>query len=278
MQFLKKNYEKILLAVIVFAALGAVVYLLFIVSGEKQRLDDLLSSYLPKHPKQLPPLDLRPEQAMLDRAQTHASLDISETNETDKLFNPVRWQQDIHGRIFPNPAGKEIEKLEVTKLSTLYFDVSLESVNASQGLPTDYGIGFQHEAALQQRDRSRKTTYAPLNVTTNGFTILSAGGSEDEPSVTIQLSDPDKTVTISKNQPFRWPEGFTIDMRYPPENKTLPANRRVGDLVYFAGESYKIIDIKDSEVVLLQESNQKRWTKKFSLKNASSTEPSPNAN
>jgi hypothetical protein len=275
MQFLKKNYEKILLAAVVVAALAVVACLPIMVSHEKQSLDDLVKTVVDRKPKPLPPLDLQPYQALLDRSQTNAVLSMS-----NKLFNPVRWQLDKNSQLFPNPAGKEIELLQVTKLSPLYFIVSLVSVNASAGMTTHYGIGLQHEAALSAPQRARKTTFVPLNVTTNGFTVLSAEGPEEDPtSIQVQLADLDKTVTITKDQPFKSQEGFTIDFRYPPENRNLPANRRVGDVISFGGESYKIIDIKDSEVVLLQQSNQKQWIKKFTLTNAGSTATSlPNAN
>src|SRR5579862_2182965 len=119
MQFLKKNYEKILLAAVVLAALVVVAYLPILVSGEKKQLDETESSLVTRKPKLLPPLDLQPYQALLSRAQKNVSLDM-----TNKLFNPVRWQLDAHGQLFPNPAGKEIELLQVTKLSPLYFVVS----------------------------------------------------------------------------------------------------------------------------------------------------------
>lgn len=272
MQFLKKNYEKILLAAVVLAALAVVACLPIVVSREKQQLDQLENSLVTRKPKPLQPLDLQPMQVMLDRAQTTAVLDL-----TNRLFNPVRWQLDKNGQLFPNPAGGEIEKLQVTKLSPLYFIVSLVSVNPSSGpdMPTHYGIGLQHEAALSPVQRSRKTTFVPLNVTTNGFTVLSAEGPEGDPtSVTIHLEDLDKQTTITHDQPFKLQEGYTVDLRYPPEGRNM-ANHRVGDVISFGGESYKIIDIKDSEVVLLQQSNQKQWIKKFSLTNASSTSTSP---
>ena len=270
MQFLKKNYEKIVLAVVILAALAVVASLPIMVSHEKASLDELEKSYVNRKPKPLPALDMQPYQVLLDRAQAMAVLDL-----TNKLFNPVRWQLDAKGVLFPNPAGKEIELLQVMKLSPLNFVVSLQSVNATAGLATHYGIGLQHEAALSPAQRGRKTTFVPLNVTTNGFTVLSAEGPEDDPtSVQVQLSDPDKTVTVSKEQPFKWQEGYMIDLRYPPENHNF-SNRRIGDSITFAGETYKIIDIKDSEVVLLQQSNQKPWIKKFTLTNAGSTATSP---
>lgn len=266
MQFLKKNYEKILLAVVVLAALGVVIYLGILVSNEKKRLDDLTSQVVTTHPKPFPELDLKSYQDLLARAQSRVSLDFSSSN---RIFNPVRWQMDVHGKIFRNPAGREIDQLQVTKLSPLYFIVSLESVADGR-----YGIGLTHEAALPPLPRGKKITYAPLNEKTNGFTVLSAEGPEDDPtSVTVQLSEPAQKVTISKDQPFKKVEGYMVDLFYPPENKHVATNRRVGESIYFAGEPYKIIDIEESEIVLLQESNQKQWIKTFSLTNSTATAP-----
>lgn len=273
MQFLKKHYEKLILAAVVLAALGVVACLPILVSGERTRLEDLLNSFLPKHPKPLEPLDLNSEQVLLARAQSQVTLNFSGSN---RVFNPVRWQMDKNSRIFPNPAGHEIELLQVTKLSPLYFIVSLDNVSVSPGLPTHYGISLTHEGALSPYQRGRKITYVPMNVTTNGFAVTNAAGPEEDPtSVTVQLSDPDQTVTLAKGEPFKRVEGYTVDLFYPPENHHFVPNRRVGDTISFAGELYKIIDIKESEVVLLQESNQKQWIKTFSLTTSTSTAPSP---
>jgi len=279
MQFLKKNYEKIILAVVVLAALGVVACLPILVSGQRSKLEDLLNSQLPKHAKPLQPLELKNEQVLLTRAQSQVTLDFRGTN---RIFNPVRWETNKNGSIFPNPAGHEIELLQVTRVSPLYFILSLDSVSASPGLPTHYGISVTHEAALLVYQRGKKLTYAGMNQTTNGFTVISAEGPEDDPtSVTVKLTDPDQTVTLPKGQPgqpgqpFRRVDGYAVDFFYPPENKHFLPNRRVGDSISFAGETYKIIDIKESEVVLLQESNQKKWIKTFSLTNSTATAPSP---
>jgi hypothetical protein len=124
--------------------------------------------------------------------------------------------------------------------------------------------------------RTVKTTYAAINETTNNFTVLSAeGGTEEEPnSITIQLTDTGDKVVISKDKPLKRVEGYIADLRYGPENHNF-LNRRKTDPtpVYFAGEYYKIVDIKESEVVLLQQSNQKQWIKEYNPTNAPATSP-----
>jgi hypothetical protein len=122
-----------------------------------------------------------------------------------------------------------------------------------------------------------KTTYVPLNVTTNNFTVLSAEGPEEDPtSVTLQLADTHQTVAISKDKPLKRVEGYMADLRYAPENKDF-RNRRKTDAspICFANECYKIVDIEESEVVLLQQSNQKQWIKEFNPKNSTSTATAP---
>ncbi|HWD90721.1 MAG TPA: hypothetical protein VG938_00075 [Verrucomicrobiae bacterium] len=274
MQFLKKNYEKIVLAVVAIAALGVVAFLPILVSHEKSKLDVLENTVVTRKPKPLPALDLTRDDALLQRAQKPMALNLAGPH---KIFNPVRWQMKADRVIFPNPAGREIDMLEITKISPLDEVYSLESVSVTPGLPTHYGIGIRHEAAASAGARSVKITYVALNVTTNNFAVLSAEGPEEDPtSVKLLLTDTHQTVTIAKDQPFKRVEGYMADLRYPPENKDF-RNRRKTDTssVCFAGECYKIVDIEESEVVLLQLSNQKQWIKEFNPKNAASSAPAP---
>jgi hypothetical protein len=209
---------------------------------------------------------------LIKRGQGTVALNLAAPH---KIFNPVRWQMKAGGVIFPNPAGHEVDILEITKISPLYEIYSLASVSVTPGLPTHYGIGIAHEAAAAVSQRLPKITYVPLNVTTNNFTILSADGPEENPnSVTLQLSDTHERVTVSKDKPYKRVEGHIADLRYGPENKTF-ANRRKTDSgsICFAGECYKIVDIEESEVVLLQLSNQKQWIKELNPTN--STAPAP---
>ena len=275
MQFLKNNYDKVLLAVVIILALGILAFLPILVSQDKKKLDDLLSQVIDKPPKPLPPLDLTKADALLKRAQSTVSLDLANGH---KLFNPVRWQMKADHSVFPNPAGKEIEKLEITKISPLYEVYSFTGASVTAGLPTHYGIGITHEAAAAAAQRSVKVTYAAMNQTTNNFTVVSAEGPDEDPtSVTLEFSDTHEKVSISKDKPYRRVEGYIADLRYPPENNKPFLNRRKTDstLIYFAGESYKIIDIKESEVVLLQQSNQKQWIKEL---NPISSAPASNVN
>jgi hypothetical protein len=272
MQFLKKNYEKILLAVVIVAALGVVAFLPIMVSQQKQKLDDLENQLIHRNPKALPPLDLSAIDTDLQRGKANVSLNLAGPH---KIFNPVRWQMKAGGVIFPNPAGHEIDILDITKISPLYEVYSLESASVTPGLATHYGIGIKHEAAAAVSQRSPKITYVPLNVTTNNFTVLSAQGPEEDPTgVTLEMADTHEKVTLSKDVPYKRVEGYQADLRYPPENKDFKNRRKTDPYpICFAGECYKIVDIEESEVVLLQLSNQKQWIKELKSTNSTASAP-----
>lgn len=266
MQFLKKNYEKIILGVVVLATLGLVACLPFMVSSEKQKLNDLENNVTVHNPKPLEPLNLTKEDEFISRAKTAITLNLDKPH---RVFNPVRWQLK-NGVPYRNPAGEEFEKLVVTKISSLNETYSLASVAVSEGLPTHYGIGIKHDAAATTSGRNLKTTYAAMNQTTNNFTVVAAEGPEAEPtSVTLMLSDTGQRVTISKDKPFQRVEGYTADLSYPPENKNFPARRKTdATSVCFANECYKIVDITEREVVFFQLSNQKTLTKDYNPTNS----------
>jgi len=274
MQFLKQNYEKIVLALVIIVALGVVAFLPIMVSKEKKKLDDLENSVTVRNPKPLPPVDLKREDAFVARSKTAVSLNLSQPH---KIFNPVRFQLKADRTLLRNPAGTEIEQLKVTKITPLYEVYSFMSPLVSPGMATHYGIGIKHEAAASISQRNVKTTYAALKQTTNNFTILSAEGPEEEPTgVTMRLSDTGETVTVTKDKPYERVEGYTADLIYEPEKKPF-LNRRKTDTssICFAGECYKIVDIGESEVVLLQLSNQKTWIREFNQTNSAAAGSNP---
>jgi hypothetical protein len=275
MQFLKKNYEKILLGVVVLATLGIVAFLPILVSQEKKSLDEMENVVIPPNPKPLEPLNLAREDTFLNRSKAPVVLDLSSPY---KVFNPVRYQLKADGTLLWNPAGTEVDKLIVTKITPLMETYSLTSVTVTPGLATHYGIGIKHDGAATTTGRNMKTTYAEMNHTTNNFTIIAAEGPEEEPTaVKLKLTDTGEVVTLTKEKPFQRPEAYMADLVYPPESNKTFLNRRKTDTsnICFAGECYKIVDIEQSEVVLLQLSNQKQYTRPLNQTNSAASASNP---
>jgi hypothetical protein len=82
-------------------------------------------------------------------------------------------------------------------------------------------------------------------------------------NVVLELADTGLKVEVGKDKPYERIDGYMVDLKYPPENKTFPSGRRVGAMLSFNGEDYKIVDIKENELVL-SAPNSKKWSVKIS--------------
>ena len=96
------------------------------------------------------------------------------------------------------------------------------------------------------------------------FTLNSIKGDPLNPdSVELTLTDTGEKVVVTKDKPFQRVDGYTADLKYPPENKNFPPGRRVGALLTFNGENYNIVAIDAGDVILSSQTNQKRTTLRY---------------
>jgi hypothetical protein len=256
MQFIKKNYEKILLGLVLVGLVVAVAFLPFLVASEKQAQEERSNKIINIKPKPLEPLDLGRYDNLLKKSAAPLVLDFSSTN---KLFNPVRWLKGPNGFIKVLP-GSELEKLEIVKLTPLHLIISLDSVTPSE-LGTRYSITVEQQA-LSRPGQKRRTIYASKGDKKDAFTLRDVIGQPDNPALILELPEtPDTPVSVTKDKPFKRVDGYLADLRYGPENKSFP-NRRVGDRIKIAGEDYNIVAITLNEVVL-SAPNGKKYTRPY---------------
>jgi hypothetical protein len=265
MDFLKKHYEKLILGLVLVGLGVAVAFLPFKISSERQELSDLTATIIKKPVKPLTNLDLTIQENMLKRMATPALVDLSTTN---KLFNPIPWMQtkDNPPRLIPsNKAGPSLTV--VTNITPLYLKLSLEGANLSADSNSAvYVIGIVKEASPKLADRTKKTTYCRINEKKDkeGIIVTAANGPLDDPtSVVLELLDTSEKVTLtkqSKELPYKRIDGYAADVSYPPEKLPPWKNKRVGDVLKFNNEEYKIVAINPNELILSANSNQKKWT------------------
>jgi len=265
MDFLKKHYEKLILGLVLLGLAVAVAFLPFKISSERQELTDLTGQIIKKPVKPLTNLDLTIQENVLKRMAVPALVDFSSSN---KLFNPIPWMQtkDTPPRLFPsNKAGPSLTV--VTNITPLYLKLSLEGANLSADSNSAvYVIGIVKEASPKLADRTKKTTYCRLNEKKDkeGIIVTKANGPLDSPtSVVLELLDTGEKVTLtkeSKEVPYKRIDGYAADVSYPPEHLPPWKNKRVGDMLRFNNEEYKIVAINPTELILSANSNQKKWT------------------
>jgi hypothetical protein len=271
MDFLKKHYEKILLGLVLIGLAGALVAMMFTVSSERQKLEEMSQSLTNPKVAPLSNLDLTLPEATLKQITTPAMIDFSGPH---RLFNPLAWQKTAEGRLIPQEKVGP-RALVVSNITPLYLRITLDNVTMSD-TNARYTIGVQKEAAPKPQDRGKKETYGGLNYKNDTFVIVDAKGKPDDLAtvkVTLELADTGDKVTISTNQPYKRVDGYMADLRYPLENKAPWMARRVGATLSFNGEDYKIVAINQDEVTL-SAPNQKKWTIKQGSKPATTADSS----
>ena len=269
MDFLKKHYEKVLLGVVLLGLAVAVAFLPFKIASEKQKLEDMRNQLIHPKVKPLTNLDLTLPDSVLKRVAAPALVDFSAPH---RLFNPMAVAES--GRRASHQSGSTNigpNAVTITKMAPLYLKLTFDNVTFSDSGPR-YVIGIEKEAALNPRDRTKTQKYCSLNTKTDTFTLRDVKAAPDNPtnvvSVVLELNDTGQRVTVTKDQPFRRVDGYMVDLKYAPENKTW-TSRRVGASLSFNGEEYNIVAITENEVVLSAKSNQKKWTIKYSASAAS---------
>lgn len=265
MDFLKRHYEKLILGIVLVGLAGAVAFLPFKISDEKQTLDALTRTIVKRKVPPLTNLDLTIQENTLKRMAVPALIDFSSSN---KVFNSMQWLQtrDNPPRLIPsNKAGPTATV--VTNITPLYLKLSLEGVNLSaDSNSASYVIGIAKEASPKPSERTKKTTYCRINEKKEkeGIIVTQANGPLDNPTnVVLELLDTGDKVTLTretKDKPYQRVDGYAADVLYPPEHLPPWKNRRVGDMLKFNNEEYKIVAINPNELILSANSNQKKWT------------------
>ena len=263
MDFVKKHYEKILLSVVLLGLMGVLVFMLYLIPSDRQKLANIRQSIISHAVKPLDPLDLTQETNVSARLQSPYKLDFSTTN---KLFNPVQWQKRVDGTLVPVKLGLiGPEAVVVTKITPLYLILSLDAIETNE-FGTRYVITMEREAAVLPAQRGKRQHYASVGEKNETFTITDVSGSPGNSAqlkLILQLTDTGEKVTLSKDKPFRRTDGYSVDLKYDPEGKKWQGQRKDADL-RFAGDDNIIVAINQDSVILRARSNDKKTTLTYS--------------
>ena len=271
MDFVKKHYEKVLLSVVLLGLMGVLVFMLYLIPSDRQKLADKRTSIISRSVKPLDPLDLTRETNVSARLQSPYKLDFSTTN---KLFNPVQWQKTVDGRLIKLASGNEIGMAVVTKITPLFTILTLDSIEtnslATNEYVARYVISMEREAAVLPAQRGKRQHYASVGEKVgeknDAFIIREVSGSLANPGMLkliLQLTDTGEKVTLSKDKPFRRTDGYSADLKYDPEGKKWQG-QRVSAVLRFAGDDNIIVAINQDSVILRARSNDKKTTLTYS--------------
>jgi hypothetical protein len=263
MEILKKHYEKVLLGVVLLGLAAAVAFLPFKIASEKQKLGDLVNTLSNPNAKPLTNQDLAGPEKLLKQMAVPARVDFSVPN---RLFNPMQWQKAADGHLIKADASNiGPNALSITNRKDLCLIITLDDVTVTDA-GGRYRIGVKKEASSNAKEWAKTQKYCKLGDKNDTFVVRDVKAAPDNPAnvtLTLELNDTGERIKVSKEKSFKRIDGYTVDVKYPPENKTFPPARRVGTTLSFNGEDYKIVAITENEVVLLAKSNEKKWTVKY---------------
>jgi len=256
-EFLKNNYEKVILSVVLLGLAVAAVLLLTFVANEKQALEENQSQIGQRAPKPFKQANLSTNLTALQRLLKPLNLRL---NGAHNLFNPVQWQRTRDGRLVPLRTGREIGPgaLTITKLVPLYLKIEFEGATGS-GDTAQYRFRVTREAEKSAGKRIPTT----FSVTTPGtkspvFVLKDRKPKEDSSEFVLELIEDKEQVVVTKDKPHISVAGFAADLKYDPE-KLIFQNKRTGDSLIFAGDTNKIVAITATNVTV-QSTSTKRTT------------------
>ena len=260
MDFLKKHYEKLLLGLVLAGLVGSLVFMPFYISADKQNMKDSTNTILlAPQVTALPDLDLTAKAAVVQRMGTNYSVDLDSTN---KLFNPNDWQRTPDGSLIPAKAtGPQF--VVVTNITPLYTIINLDSVSVNE-LGARYVISVERQAEKNPAKRRKQAHYVSVGDRPNdAFSLIKVSGQDPAKpdSVEVKLTDSGDVVSIANDKPYKRIDGYKADFRYDLEKRGFHV--RVDDKVAFGGGNYTVQDINQNEVILMDDSNQKKTTLPF---------------
>lgn len=267
MDFIKKNYEKVLLGVVLLGLVLGAVLLILMIPGERRALDEKRGEIIRKQAKPLADLDSGRVTFLLERYGRGLNLDLTTSN---RVFNPVQWQRKADNTLLKVAMGNEVgpEAVVVTKITPLYLNITLDSVDTIGG-KLYYVISVEKQAAAKSTQRGRKPFSAQPNVKTESFVIREVHGDPANPTdLVLDLTEGGDRITLARDKPFKRVDGYMADFKYPPDNKTW-LNQRVGagsagtPLITIAGEQYIVVAISKNEVVLSAKLNNKKTPRPY---------------
>jgi len=260
MDFLKKHYEKILLGLMLAGLIGVLVFMLFYIAADKEDMENKRTSLTNPHVTALTNLDTTIQDSAILRLKAPYNLDFETTN---KLLNPMEWQKALDNTLIPAAKKTGLQVAAVISITPLFLVISNSAVTTNE-LGARYVFSVERQAAPSPAKRHPTSHFISAGDKPNDtFALLEVKGPPENPDAwVIKLEDTGDVVTITHDKPYRRVDGYAADFRYDPEKKIFH-NRRIGDKVSFGGLDYVVVEVNQNELILSDQSNQKKTSLRF---------------
>lgn len=261
MEFIKKNYEKILLGLVLAGLIGVLIFMFFYIAADTEARRAYSEAVIHHKAKPLPDLDLSAETNAMLRLEAAYVLDFEKTN---KLFNTMEWQKTADGTLIKISNGNEVgpNAVVVTKIEPLYLKLTFDSVMTNE-LGARYQVYVEQQADKNPYKRRPQQHFVSVGDKNEIFQLSAVNGDPESPNaLVVKLSDTGDTETIPFGHSYQRVDAYSADFRYDPEKKVF-SGKRVGDKISFNGGDYVVVEINQNELILSDQSNQRKYSLPF---------------
>lgn len=257
MDFLKKNYEKILLALVLLGLTAAVVGLTIYIPHERDKLSNYTSEVTKTRAQPLPPPDTAALEAALQRLQSPFSVDLTTKH---RVFNPVIWQINPDGglRKIESETNFGIRALKVINIDPIYLTVTYVTNGAT-------GYEIKEKDDSQARPFERHSVIHADTSPSDRYLLRKVEGPAENPTA-LDLEFKDAThenikLSTDPAKPFKRVTAYSADLRYPPDPAAPKWDgRRIGATLRVEGVDYKVIDVQSNCVIVSDPTKRTHYT------------------
>lgn len=260
----RQHYEKVIL-VLVLLLMGGAVWVIYQQSQEERdTINKIPVGFERRAVKGVKPMDLGLIEKALQAATNPPTLNLGGSHN---LFSPVPWIQYPGKPVIKVETGQEagIAKVQIAAIRPLSLSIAYDRPAISGAGETKVVTGYHtvltNDLATSAA-RRRISQFMVLNDTNKqAFVLVEAKGTPETPSELVaRLKDfNNETVSFAPGKPYVRVIGYEVDLKYTVTGASFPAKRKDGTIVIEA-DTYKIVDITDTKVVLSDNSNGKRYT------------------
>lgn len=243
MDFLKKHYEKIALAVVLLGVAVAAFLLTIEVGNIRQSLADQLQQRARKKGKELKLVDLTTNELALRRAAGGITLELDGPHNT---FNPGTWEKS--GDSYRRKAGRGIlDLLEYSRAVPLSLVVSFSGVAGLADAPRyQFSVAREYEK-LPAKQRPVVASLSP-GTKNDLFVLREVKGPPDNPTELVcELLETGERFVVKKDAPYRRTVSYAASLKY--EGREF-SNKRAEESINAGGVTYKIVAIAKDELVV----------------------------
>jgi len=253
MEFIKKQYEKLVLGVVLLAVAGLAISLVFSVSQVRSDLENALQQLAGAKQKPLVPENLEANltQTALKRVSQHAPIVLAAPDHY--TFNPITWTRAASGRLEPSKPRPNTGASGLAYIAPhdLVLEIAFEQVAGTPESPRyQFSVRRDYEKTVNGRRSMVESVAVGSENKDQLFRLVEVQGPKESPTNFVcELMATRETFNLAKGKNFRRTQGYSADLRYEADRRDFP-QKRVGESITLSGAVYKIVAIEKDELVV----------------------------